>query len=102
LFASNASHASRPTTDKTKSLLHNTHTKALTSNLPSASGSMTPFSVMIPLMLQSGVTSKAGFQTGMLAGAFDVEINSSGDRSSIGMLFPDSSVMSRDVMGAAT
>jgi hypothetical protein len=57
---------------------------------------------MIPLMLQSGVTSKAGFQQGMLAGALDVEINSSEDRSSIGMLFPDSSVMSNEVMGAAT
>ena len=57
---------------------------------------------MIPLMLQSGVTSKAGFQQGMLAGAFEVEINSCEERSSIGMLFPDSSVMSNEVMGAAT
>ena len=57
---------------------------------------------MIPLILQSGVTSNAGFQHGIPAGAFDDEINSSDDRSSIGMLFPDSSVMSNDVMGAAT
>ena len=79
-----------------------TYTKALTSNFPSASGSITPFSVMIPLMLQSGVTSKAGFQQGMLAGALEVEISSEEDRSSIGIIFPDSSVISSEVMGAAT
>jgi hypothetical protein len=79
-----------------------THTKALTSNLPFESGSMTPFSVMIPLMLHAGVTSKAGFQHGMFDGALDVEINSSEERSSIGILIPDSSVISNDVIGAAT
>ena len=82
-------------------LKNDTYTKALTSNFPFSSGSITPFSVMMPVMLRSGVTSKAGFQQGMLAGAFDVEINSSAERSSIGMLFPDSSVMSNEVMGAA-
>ncbi len=38
----------------------------------------------------------------MLAGAFEVEINSCEDRSSIGIIFPDSRVMSNEVMGAAT
>ena len=79
-----------------------TYTNALTSNFPSVSGSITPFSVMIPVMLQSGVTSNAGFQQGIPAGALDVKINSSEDLSSIGMLFPDSSVMSNEVIGAAT
>jgi hypothetical protein len=74
----------------------------LTFRFPLPSGSITPFSVMMPRMLQAGVTSKAGFQHGMLAGALEVEINSSEDLSSIGILLPDSNVISKDVIGAAT
>jgi hypothetical protein len=63
---------------------------------------MTPFSVIMPEIFDAGVTSNAGFQHGMPGGALDVSINSSDDRSSMGMLLPLSNVTSRDVIGAAT
>jgi hypothetical protein len=79
-----------------------TYTNALTSILPSSSGSITPFSVIIPLIFMAGVISKAGFQHGMPSGALLVEISSSADRSSIGISDPLSKVISNEVMGAAT
>ena len=79
-----------------------TYTKDLTSMIPS-SGSIKPFSVIIPpVMLHAGVTSKAGFQHLMSFGAFDVEINSSPERSSMGIEFPLGNVVSQLVKGAAT
>ena len=66
-------------------------------------GTMIPFSVIIPpVMLQAGVTSNAGFQHEISLGAFDVEINSSLDRSSMGIAEPWGNVTSQEVMGAAT
>ena len=53
-------------------------------------------------MLHAGVTSKAGFQHLMSFGAFDVEINSSPERSSMGIEFPLGNVVSQLVKGAAT
>jgi hypothetical protein len=87
-----------PTETHTK----NTYTNPLTSKFPSASGVMTPFSVTIPVMFIAGVTSNAGFQQGTFAGAFEVLINSSAERSSMGISSPLFRVISREVMGAAT